>query len=61
MANRPFTRRMTPVTAEPMEWLVIIGDDCSRMEWVKCFIPDETYVRRLLGIPPNIPILVGRE
>lgn len=60
MAHRQFVRKMTPSQARPFTWLVYIGNDCSRVEWVTCPIPDEDFVRRLLHLPANVPMLIGR-
>ncbi len=60
MARRPFTRRFTPGQAPLTEWLVFIGDECAEEHTVYWPIPDETFVRRRLGIPEDTPILIGR-
>jgi hypothetical protein len=59
MASR-FTRRFTPALAEKPLWLVFVGTDCSTEHWVHMSIPDEDAVRRLLCIPKDVPILIGR-
>ena len=60
MARRPFTRRMTPGKGAPDTWLVYIGADCAREEWVTWPTPDEAYVRRVFRVPPDVPLIVGR-
>lgn len=55
-----FTRRFTPTMAEPFEWFVLVGHNCERQYWLRMRVPDEGYVRRLLGIPQGVPILIGR-
>lgn len=56
---RMFTRRFTPTQAQPYTWLVLVGEDCLEQE-VSLMVPDESIVRRILGIPENVPILIGR-
>ncbi len=46
--------------AEPFEWFVLVGHNCERQYWLRMRVPDEGYVRRLLGIPQGVPILIGR-
>ena len=60
MARRSFTRRMTPGMAESPTWLVYIGADCAREEWVTWPTPDETYARRVFRVPPDVPVIIGR-
>lgn len=60
MARRSFTRRMSSRRVQPYEWLVLVGDDGSREEWVYLTTPDVDYVRRKFGIPPDVPVLIGR-
>lgn len=60
MAGRNFVRRFTPSRIEHFEWLVYEGYDCAREHRVSMSVPDENYVRRLLRIPDNVPILIGR-
>ena len=46
--------------ATTFEWFVLVGQDCFAefVIWLK--LPDEEVVRRILGIPDNVPILIGR-
>lgn len=60
MANRPFTRRFTPSQVQPFEWLVLVGNECALEHTVRMAVPDESFVRRLLRIPEEVPILIGR-
>lgn len=57
---RTYTRRFTPARATGYCWFVIVGDDCERTEEVWATVPDETHFRRLLRIPADVPILIGR-
>lgn len=60
MARRPFTRRFTPSRIQTFEWLVLVGDDGGTEHRVMMQVPNENFVRRLLNIPKDTPILVGR-
>lgn len=60
MARQPFTRRSNPGRPATSEWLVLIGTECAEERMVSWPTPDETYVRRLLRIPEDTPILIGR-
>lgn len=60
MANRPFTRKFTPSQTQPFEWLVLVGDECALEHLIRMSVPDESFVRRLLRIPDEVPILIGR-
>ncbi len=55
-----FTRKFTPSSTQVCTWLVLIGEDCALEREVVMSVPDESFVRRLLGLPKNIPILIGR-
>ena len=54
-----FTRRFTPNRSQPFTWLVLVGEECAEKE-ISLMVPDEAVVRRLLRIPWNVPILIGR-
>ncbi|HRK40892.1 MAG TPA: hypothetical protein PLN95_02340 [Candidatus Saccharibacteria bacterium] len=58
--SQSFIRRFSPESAEPMEWLVLVGDDGAIEHLVRMCVPDEKYVRRLLRIAEEVPILIGR-
>lgn len=60
MANRPFTRKFAPSQTQPYEWLVLVGDECAIEHTVRMPVPDEIFVRRLLRIAEEVPILIGR-
>jgi len=51
-------RRCTPSHARKDIWLVLVGHDCVEHE-VECLLPDENFIRRLLRLGPDVPILVG--
>lgn len=51
---------MSPGMSDLPEWFVLIGEDCARQEWLKWPTPDETYARRVLRVPPEVPVLIGR-
>ena len=55
-----FTRRFTPARATGYRWFVIVGNDCERTEEVWAPVPDETYIRALLRVPADVPMLIGR-
>jgi len=57
---RSFTRRFTPARATSYCWFVIIGDTCERTEEVWATVPDETFIRKLLRIPSDVPMLICR-
>ncbi len=41
-------------------WLVFVGKNADTEYYVETQLPDEDYIRRMLRIPPYVPILVGR-
>ena len=54
------TRKFTPTRITHYEWLVLVGNDGATEHRVSMSVPDESFVRRLLRIPEEIPILIGR-
>lgn len=55
-----FTRRNTPAAPETFEWLVLVGETACTEHYVRCQVPDERRVRKLLQIAQDTPILIGR-
>ena len=59
MSNKPKTRRCYAPRPEAFTWLVLVGPELNEV-YIETAIPDEDYIRRRLGVPTSIPILVGR-
>lgn len=55
-----FTRRFSTPRPERFSWLVVAYEDASVTCIVEAATPCESYVRRLLGLPDEVPILIGR-
>lgn len=53
------TRKFTPTRINHPEWLVLVGNDGTVEHHVQMAVPDETFVRRLLNIRKEVPILIG--
>lgn len=60
MSQRCFVRKFTPAQSEPFEWLVLVGIDGALEYRVRMCVPDEGFVRRMLRIAEDTPILIGR-
>ncbi len=60
MSRNAYTRHVTLSMSAPLRWLVLVGVDCAIEHEVYLRVPDEAIVRRILRIPDDVPILIGR-
>ena len=58
-SHKSFVRRFTPCAQPRFDWLVLVGGELREF-MVVAQTPDEGYIRRLLQLPSDVDIVIGR-